>query len=650
MAPEAKRVRENISKLTDIFGSADTVSKMLVKQYEDTQKQLAALTEENKKHADELKRLESERKKLADEKERLEKERAEHQGRAEELAKEMDSLRSRMGESGGASAEALADEMKTLAAEKAALEDKVAEEQARSETARKDLAAVQEQKNAEESRSKEYSTRIEELEAQIQTIERSPEGADRDKELSRLNELVAELKGEKETLEERLSSIDKEKEEERAKIRAEYEAEIHKLSDIVDELELQKQNMLAKIGSLEDQLKGKEISPEEYSPRKEQLDRKIAEAQEEQGKYRQRIDEIKSTLAEGDDSLSRAREVEELKRMLTDLEQSNKRLSEEAKELRSENEELMSSAVISRHESAAPSGTKEHFDISPAPGLSDSKSEARDLKLMGALEKMSHAVDSMGGRHDTDLVRLLEKVAASGGSAGNVKEKVFTLIEKIENSRVEINPMGASGIMLPGQVAATAATPTSFMAPGGGAGGGMGGGAATGGMSAGSASPMTMPAMPPMPGSGGAGGMGGGAGSSGGSGGAAPGQEAMQAPAAPNAGGGAGGDRGGARKDAELPQTIMRLKLDTRDDDYDEKLVVTYAFDNMPENLSYSKYKPMLRNAVRLTLLGNLQEGLDMFKMVREQNLPKEFKDMIDKNIQDITYFLRGMYRAQLEQ
>lgn len=115
-------------------------------------------------------------------------------------------------------------------------------------------------------------------------------------------------------------------------------------------------------------------------------------------------------------------------------------------------------------------------------------------------------------------------------------------------------------------------------------------------------------------------------------------------------GGGAGGDRGGARKDGELPQTIMRLKLDTRDDDYDEKLVVTYAFDTMPENLSYSKYKPILRNAVRLTLLGNLQEGLDMFKMVREQNLPKEFKDMIDKNIQDITYFLRGMYRAQLEQ
>ncbi len=94
---------------------------------------------------------------------------------------------------------------------------------------------------------------------------------------------------------------------------------------------------------------------------------------------------------------------------------------------------------------------------------------------------------------------------------------------------------------------------------------------------------------------------------------------------------------------------IMRMKLDKDDDIYEERLVITYTFDNMPENRVYSKYKKILRNAVRITLLGNLQEGLELFNIIKNQNISAEYKSMIDKNIADITYYLRGKHRARLE-
>lgn len=98
---------------------------------------------------------------------------------------------------------------------------------------------------------------------------------------------------------------------------------------------------------------------------------------------------------------------------------------------------------------------------------------------------------------------------------------------------------------------------------------------------------------------------------------------------------------------SETPTMRMKLLDDT--DDYEKKLVITYGFDNMPENTYYSKYKKILRNAARISLLGNLQEGLEMFKLIREQKIPEEYKQMIDKNIQDITYYLRGLHRVRIE-
>ena len=98
---------------------------------------------------------------------------------------------------------------------------------------------------------------------------------------------------------------------------------------------------------------------------------------------------------------------------------------------------------------------------------------------------------------------------------------------------------------------------------------------------------------------------------------------------------------------SETPTMRMKLLDDT--DDYEKKLVITYGFDNMPENTYFSKYKKILRNAARISLLGNLQEGLEMFKLIRAQNIPEEYKQMIDKNIQDITYYLRGLHRVRVE-
>lgn len=97
----------------------------------------------------------------------------------------------------------------------------------------------------------------------------------------------------------------------------------------------------------------------------------------------------------------------------------------------------------------------------------------------------------------------------------------------------------------------------------------------------------------------------------------------------------------------DIPTMKMRLEKD--EDIYDERLVITYGFDNMPDNKLYSKYKNILRKAARITFLGNLNEGLEMFKMIREQNLPNEYKEMIDKNISDIVYYLRGKHRVRME-
>ena len=93
-----------------------------------------------------------------------------------------------------------------------------------------------------------------------------------------------------------------------------------------------------------------------------------------------------------------------------------------------------------------------------------------------------------------------------------------------------------------------------------------------------------------------------------------------------------------------------KTKLDVNiiDDDYEKygkELNLTYSFENMPHDTSFSKFKVLLRKACRITLLGNLEEGLNLFNILKEQKLPPMYVEMIEKNIRDVKYYLRGKYR-----
>ena len=92
-----------------------------------------------------------------------------------------------------------------------------------------------------------------------------------------------------------------------------------------------------------------------------------------------------------------------------------------------------------------------------------------------------------------------------------------------------------------------------------------------------------------------------------------------------------------------------KLSLNLIEENYEEYVKVlklTYLFDNMPHDASFSKFKKPLRNACRITLLGNLEEGLNLFNTLKKQKLPQAYIEMIEKNIRDVKYYLRGKYRA----
>lgn len=103
------------------------------------------------------------------------------------------------------------------------------------------------------------------------------------------------------------------------------------------------------------------------------------------------------------------------------------------------------------------------------------------------------------------------------------------------------------------------------------------------------------------------------------------------------------------KPEAKKEEGKEKLEISLINDDYEKYgkyLKLTYLFDNMPNNLSYSKYKKALRNACRITLLGNLEEGLNLFNELKKQKLPLEYIEMIDKNIRDVKYYLRGKFRS----
>ncbi len=80
-------------------------------------------------------------------------------------------------------------------------------------------------------------------------------------------------------------------------------------------------------------------------------------------------------------------------------------------------------------------------------------------------------------------------------------------------------------------------------------------------------------------------------------------------------------------------------------------LKVSYDFSKLPDEFSLSKdqnilqysfykYKPMLEKANELIKLRNVRDAINYYSVVKEQNIPPEFKVMLDKNIGELTEYI----------
>jgi len=94
---------------------------------------------------------------------------------------------------------------------------------------------------------------------------------------------------------------------------------------------------------------------------------------------------------------------------------------------------------------------------------------------------------------------------------------------------------------------------------------------------------------------------------------------------------------------------IMELKTPEEEDT--PFLTLTYDFTKIPHayalssdysifEFAYYKYKSMLVKAHKFIKRKHITKALNYYRVIRDQNIPDEFKKMIDRNIQDITEYL----------
>jgi hypothetical protein len=80
-------------------------------------------------------------------------------------------------------------------------------------------------------------------------------------------------------------------------------------------------------------------------------------------------------------------------------------------------------------------------------------------------------------------------------------------------------------------------------------------------------------------------------------------------------------------------------------------LKVSYDFSKLPDEFSLSKdqnilqysfykYKPMLEKASELIKIRNVRDAINYYNVVKGQNIPPEFKVMLDKNIGELTEYI----------
>ena len=109
------------------------------------------------------------------------------------------------------------------------------------------------------------------------------------------------------------------------------------------------------------------------------------------------------------------------------------------------------------------------------------------------------------------------------------------------------------------------------------------------------------------------------------------------------------------------PQEIHGiLELKPPEEDDAPFLTLTYDFAKIPDSFqlsrdyhtmeyAYYKYKPMLVKAQEFTRRKMLKNALNYYRVIKSQNIPPEFKRMINRNIQDITEYLEKFLMSRGE-
>lgn len=121
-----------------------------------------------------------------------------------------------------------------------------------------------------------------------------------------------------------------------------------------------------------------------------------------------------------------------------------------------------------------------------------------------------------------------------------------------------------------------------------------------------------------------------------------------------------GGEEGfGSEKEADKVQEIRGvLELKTPDQEDTPFLTLTYDFTKIPHHYrlakdhnifeyAYYKYKHMLVKAHHFIKRKQITRALNYYRVIREQQIPDEFRRMIDRNIKDITEYLQKYLTAR---
>lgn len=116
------------------------------------------------------------------------------------------------------------------------------------------------------------------------------------------------------------------------------------------------------------------------------------------------------------------------------------------------------------------------------------------------------------------------------------------------------------------------------------------------------------------------------------------------------------GDEGGEGKEKEEENKVQEirgvLELKTPDQEDTPFLTLTYDFTKIPHayrlakdngifEYAYYKYKPMLVKAHQFIKRKQITRALNYYRVIREQQIPNEFRHMVDRNIKDITEYLQ---------